>query len=116
MFGAALVVDDEENVCKLLRHLLQRHCDTIDVARDGLDAIERLQSRPYELVFLDIILPKRNGFQVAHAIQGLPRRPKLVVLSAVAKEFEDRFPAGTVLLQKPFDIDRFRALVQDGST
>ena len=46
-----------------------------------------------------------NGLAVSEAIQALPTRPKVIVLSAIARYFAERFPEDTLVLQKPFDID-----------
>ncbi len=103
---AALVVEDEDAVQQLLQMMMMKHCTTVDVAADGEQAIAMLRSGSYDLVLLDLMLPKVNGLTVAEAIQTLPAPPKVIVLSAISRYFADRLPPGTVVLQKPFDIDR----------
>ncbi len=109
--ATALVVEDEESVQRLLQTILRRHCDSIDVASDGETAIAMVRQRAYDLVLLDLMLPKVNGFEVAAAIQELPRRPRVIVLSAIARYFGARFPEGTVVLQKPFELDRLEEVI-----
>ena len=46
------------------------------------------------------------------AIQALPAKPKVIVLSAISRYFADRFPQDTVVLQKPFDIDRIEDVLR----
>jgi CheY-like chemotaxis protein len=104
--AAALIVEDEESVQRLLQAIVRRHCDSVDVAGDGQTAIDIVQQQEYDVVVLDLMLPRVNGFQVLTAIQELPRRPKVIVLSAIARHFQDRFPEETVVLQKPFDLAR----------
>lgn len=113
--GAALIVEDEDAIQELLRTMLQRHCSSIDTASDGERALELLRSRSYDLVLLDLMLPKLNGLAVAEAIQTLPVVPKVIVLSAISRYFADRLPAGTVVLQKPFDIDRLDEAIREVS-
>ena len=103
---AALVVDDDEGVQLLLRNVLQKHCSHIERAFDGERAAELLRAEEFEVVILDLMLPKMNGFEVARMIESLPRQPKLIVLSALSRFFDDRFPADAIILQKPFDITR----------
>jgi DNA-binding response OmpR family regulator len=103
---AALVVEDDDLIQRLLQATLRRHCSSVETAGDGEKAIELLRAAPFDVVVLDIMLPKRNGFEVARAIGGLQPSPKLIVVSGVARDFPDRFPDGTVLLQKPFAIDQ----------
>lgn len=109
--GPALVVEDEESVQRLLQTILRRHCESVDVAGDGQTAIDMVRQRSYDLVLLDLMLPKVNGLEVAAAIQELPRRPRLIVLSAIARYFEDRFSPDTVVLQKPFELDRLEKVI-----
>ncbi|HEX8617904.1 MAG TPA: response regulator [Thermoanaerobaculia bacterium] len=110
---AALIVEDDESVQRLLQVMLRKHCTSIDLAGDGETAIEMVRSGAYDLVLLDLMLPKVNGLAVAEVIQALPVRPKVVVLSAVSRLFADRFPEDTVVLQKPFDINRIEELLRN---
>ena len=103
---AALIVDDDDSVQRLLRVVLRKYCGSIDVAGDGEAAIEMVRGGAYDVVLLDLMLPKANGFAVSEAIQSLEKRPKVIVFSAIARYFTDRFPDDTMVLQKPFDIER----------
>jgi twitching motility two-component system response regulator PilH len=103
---SALVIEDDPSLQELLKAMLERHFRTLDLAWDGEQALARLADSSYDLVVLDLMLPKVNGFEVAAKIQALPSPPKLIVLSALSRYFEDRFPPGTVVLQKPYDIDK----------
>src|SRR5437870_4265252 len=106
---AVLVVEDDDATQQVLRVMLRRHDAAVEAAFDGQTAIERLQSGEFDTVILDLMLPKMNGFQVAQVIRALEPRPKLIVLSALAQHFGDRFPEGTVVLQKPFEVERLDA-------
>jgi CheY-like chemotaxis protein len=114
---AALIVEDDESVQRLLQVVLQKHCTSVDLAADGEAAIAMVRDGSYDVVLLDLMLPKVNGLAVSEAIQALPARPKVIVLSAISRYFTDRFPEDTLVLQKPFDIDRIedalRNLVAD---
>lgn len=101
-----LVVEDDESVRHLVTTFLRRRCSTVDSADDGEQAIALVRSKNYDAIVLDIMLPKANGFQVAEVIRTLNPQPKIIVLSAIARHFEDRFPTGTVVMQKPFELDQ----------
>ncbi|HEY6138938.1 MAG TPA: response regulator [Thermoanaerobaculia bacterium] len=111
-----LVVEDDDETQNLLRALLRRHGAAVQMAEDGERAIELLRVAEFDTVILDLMLPKRNGFEVAGALFTLERRPKLIVVSSLARHFADRFPDGTVMLQKPFDIDQLDAAITNTST
>lgn len=108
-----LIVEDDEDVQRLVQTILRTHCSTIDIAGDGERAVELIETNPYDVVVLDIMLPKKNGFEVAEAIAAMAQPPGLVVLSAIARYFRDRFPAKTFVLQKPFDIKQLEDAVRE---
>lgn len=109
---AVLLVEDDENLQEVLRTLLLRHSTSIDVASDGERAIEMLHQNKYDVVVLDLMLPKKNGLIVADEVASLPHTPRLIVLSVISRYFHDRFPAGTLVLQKPLDIDNLADAVR----
>ena len=108
---AALVVEDDDTVQRLTQVILQKHCSSVDLAGDGEEALKMLQSEAYGLVILDLMLPKVNGLAVLEAIRALPEPPKVIVLSAISRYFADRLPPDTLVLQKPFEIDRLEELI-----
>ena len=88
------------------------HCESVDLAADGEAAIAMVRDGSYDLVLLDLMLPKANGLAVSEAIQALPVKPKVIVLSAISRYFADRFPEDTLVLQKPFDINRIEDVLR----
>ncbi|HKS24951.1 MAG TPA: response regulator [Thermoanaerobaculia bacterium] len=113
---AILVVEDDDTTRNLLRALLRRRGAAVETAGDGERAIELLRGGEFDTVILDLMLPKRNGFEVAGALFTLEPQPKLIVVSSMANHFTDRFPAGTVMLQKPLDIEQLDAAITNTST
>ncbi|MBV8544020.1 MAG: response regulator [Acidobacteria bacterium] len=109
---AVLIVEDDEKLQGLIRTLIARETTSMDIASDGEQAIAMLQSGAYDIVILDLMLPKKNGLEVAEAMAALPQRPHLIVLSGIARYLGDRLPPGTLVLQKPFEIDKLSEAVQ----
>ena len=64
--GAAwiLVVDDDPVNRRLLTHLLEQEGHRVDTAVDGLQALERLQTDPFDVVLLDVLMPEMDGYEV----------------------------------------------------
>ena len=108
---SVLLVEDDADVRLLVKTFLSRQGVIVDVAVDGEQAIAKLQQHRYDIVVLDIMLPKANGFEIAHEIRALEHHPRIVVLSAVARFFADRFPPGTTLIQKPFELAKLAAAI-----
>jgi two-component system response regulator VanR len=109
---ALLIVEDDEKLQDLIRTILTRHATSIDMASDGEQAIDMLQKSSYDVVILDLMLPKTNGLIVAEAVAALTNAPRLIVLSGISRYLSDRLPAGTLILQKPFEIDKLAETVR----
>lgn len=86
-----LIVDDNIDAAQSLAKLLQLQGHDVRVAHDGLQAIELFKAQPCELAFLDLGLPRMNGFELARRIRSLPSpaRVQLVALTGWGQE-EDR--------------------------
>jgi adenylate cyclase len=83
--AAVLVVDDIEANRDLLGRRLQRQGHTVTLAQDGLQALELIQAQPFDLVLLDIMMPKMNGYQVLEHLKADPalRYIPVIMISAV---------------------------------
>ncbi|HEX4130643.1 MAG TPA: response regulator [Pirellulales bacterium] len=76
-----LVVEDNTGAAQMLAKLLKTIWGhDVELAHDGLEALERVQQRRPDVMLLDIGLPQLNGFQVAERLRDLPEsRPTLLV-------------------------------------
>lgn len=83
--AAVLVVDDIEANRDLLGRRLKRHGYTVTVAEDGSQALELMQAQPFDLVLLDIMMPKMNGYQVLEQLKADSslRHIPVIMISAV---------------------------------
>ncbi len=82
-----LVVEDEESFVDALRVGLAREGFDVAVARDGLEAVEVFQSRPIDVVLLDLMLPKMSGLDVCRAIR-LNSSVPIIIVSAKGEEVD----------------------------
>ncbi len=85
-----LIVDDEPNIVVSLEFLMKREGYETVVAGDGEAALDAVVERPPDLVILDVMLPKMNGFEVCQRIRADPRRRgiKIIMLTAKGRETE----------------------------
>jgi adenylate cyclase len=83
--ACVLVVDDNETNRDLLRRRLQKQGYSVTVAENGYQALELIQSEPVDLVLLDIMMPRMNGYQVLEQIKANPdlRHIPVLVISAL---------------------------------
>ncbi len=107
-----LVVEDDPDIRALIRALLRKQGTTIVEAEDGERAMQELQSNEYDAVILDIMLPRHNGFEVAELIRTLPHRPRVIVVSAIARHFAAAFESDCIILQKPFSNEELLAALR----
>lgn len=74
-----LVVDDEPMVREVLARYLQREGYTVDLAVDGADALQRLESTGADLVVLDLMLPRVDGFEVLRRLRAHAETPVIML-------------------------------------
>ncbi len=84
-----LVVDDEPADRKLLADLLAAEGGQVVTARDGREALERLQNERPDLVILDLMMPKVDGFGVVEAIRSRPDWQDVPILIVTAKDLTE---------------------------
>ncbi|MBU5593939.1 response regulator transcription factor [Amphibacillus sp. MSJ-3] len=113
-----LVVDDDPNIRQLITlYLSNSHFDVIE-ARDGLEAIDKLEKEPIDLAIIDIMMPKMDGISLTKEIRDFYKIPILMVTAkGTSQDKVKGFEAGTDdYLVKPFDpielILRVRALLK----
>jgi chemosensory pili system protein ChpA (sensor histidine kinase/response regulator) len=68
-----MVVDDSLTMRKVTSRVLERHNFEVSTARDGVEALERLEERVPDLMLLDIEMPRMDGYELATAMKADPR-------------------------------------------
>lgn len=106
-----LVVEDEEAINELIRRNLSLVGHTCYLAMDGEMALEMIKNKSFDLIVLDIMLPKLDGFEVLEQVQGIP-----TILLTARRSVEDRVK-GLVMgaddyLTKPFEMLELLARVE----
>ena len=82
-----LVVDDEKNICELLSLYLIKEGYEVVCANDGEAAVTKFNAEPFDLVLLDIMLPKKDGWEVCKEIRKVSKTP-IIMLSAKGETFD----------------------------
>ena len=85
--GKILIVDDDLNICELLRLYLEKEGFETSIANDGEAAIERAAQYSPDLILLDIMLPKLDGWQVCREIRKTSETP-IIMLTAKGETFD----------------------------
>jgi len=107
-------VDDEEAVQKLLTYPLRKEGYQVVPALDGFEALERLREDSFDLVVLDVMLPRRDGFDVCRQIRSRSAVP-IIMLTAKAEELDKVLGlelGADDYITKPFSMREFRSRVK----
>ena len=109
-----LIVDDEKASRKSLQKLLKEYSqvEIIDEAQDGLEAVQKIEEKKPDLVFLDIQMPGLNGFEVVRSLTG-EARPKIVFVTAFDQYAVKAFEVNAMdYLLKPIEESRLRQAME----
>jgi CheY-like chemotaxis protein len=110
-----LLADDNEATCTLITALLQADF-VVDVATDGAEAIEKLKSRQYAAILLDLLMPLVDGYAVLAFLQehrpDLLRRVLVVTASLSPRQLQQVKEYNVfAVIAKPFEVDALQAAV-----
>ncbi|HEV2720672.1 MAG TPA: response regulator [Thermoanaerobaculia bacterium] len=108
-----LVVDDDAGTRKLLSTVLLGRGLVVDEAGDGQQALDLIESQPYGVIVLDLLMPVIDGFSVVARLSALTPRPVVLVVSGAAHGVVDRLDPATVhgIIRKPFDAEEIADVV-----
>ena len=84
--GKILVVDDDQNICELLRLYIEKKGFEVRIANDGRKALEIFEEQNPDLIMLDIMLPELDGWQVCREIRKKSQCP-IIMLTAKGEVF-----------------------------
>ena len=85
MSGTILVIDDEPYILRSLSYLLQREGYSVETATNGEEGLQRVRSLRPPLVFLDIMMPHMNGYEVCEQVKQDPSLEGTYVIMLSAK-------------------------------
>ena len=109
-----LVVDDEPAIRALVARIAQRAGFDVDVARDGAEAIVKLDETKFEVVILDLMMPNVDGYGVIDHVRATGGQHPAIILISAADSAAFRRVDGSIvhsIIRKPFDIDVLSDLI-----
>ncbi|MGD9871780.1 MAG: response regulator transcription factor [Thauera sp.] len=116
-----LIADDEQNIVISLEFLMKREGFDVVVANDGEEAVERIRSEHPDLVLLDVMMPKKTGFEVCQEVKADASLATVRILMLTAKGRDTEVAKGLALgadayMTKPFStrelVDKVRSLLE----
>ncbi|MDD3673931.1 MAG: response regulator [Thauera propionica] len=115
-----LIADDEQNIVISLEFLMKREGFDVLVATDGEEAVARIRKDCPDLVLLDVMMPKKSGFEVCQEIKADPALSAVRILMLTAKGRDTEVAKGLALgadayMTKPFStkelVEKVRSLL-----
>ena len=115
-----LIVDDEPNVTTLLGFVLAKGGYNVSTAANGEEAMAKIRETKPSLLILDVMMPKKNGYEVCQEVKSAPDLNDIYIIMLTAKGQEVDRDKGTSLganefVTKPFSpikmVERVRALL-----
>ena len=109
-----LVVDDEKLIVKGIKFSLEQDGMQVDCAYDGEEAIEAARRTEYDMILLDVMLPKHDGFEVCQAIREFSEAP-VIMLTAKAGDMDKILGleyGADDYITKPFNILEVKARIK----
>lgn len=113
----ALVVDDDDPIRTLLAKVVERQNLSVDTARDGVEAIARIDEDGYTVIVLDLMMPRIDGYGVLKHLQKFhPEKLERTIIASAVPESEILKNFGVPVYRihpKPFDMARLIADIQE---
>ena len=110
-----LVVEDEHRIADLLRRALEHERHTVSLAYDGEDGLSQVQLGTFDIIVLDVLLPKLDGFEVCHRLRAAGIATPVLMLTAldaVADRVDGLDAGADDYLTKPFAVAELLARVR----
>lgn len=114
MAKKVLVVDDEKLIVKGIRFSLEQDGMEVDCAYDGEEALEYARNNTYDIILLDVMLPKQNGFEVCQQIREFSNVP-IIMLTARGDDMDKILGldyGADDYMTKPFNILEVKARIK----
>ena len=114
MAGKVLVVDDEKLIVKGIRFSLEQDGMDVDCAYDGEEAFEKAKQNKYDIILLDLMLPKMDGFTVCQQIREFSSVP-IIMLTAKGEDMDKILGleyGADDYITKPFNILEVKARIK----
>ena len=113
-----LIVDDEPNIVISLEFLMKKEGFEVAVASDGEEALAKVASFDPDLILLDVMMPRKSGFEVCESLRSNPKHGGLLIVMLTAKGRDTEVAKGMAIgadayVTKPFSTKELLAKIKD---
>ena len=114
MDNKLLIVDDDHNICDLLKLYFENENYKVRVAHDGIEGVNAFKTFEPDIVLLDIMMPKKDGWQVCREIREISSKP-VIMITAKGEVFDKVLGlelGADDFIVKPFDMKELSARIK----
>ena len=111
-----LVVDDSISMCRSMALILKRNGYSVTTAMDGLEAIDRVKEKPFDVIFMDVKMPGMNGLETYKEIKQTRPEAVVIMMTGYADKHlvEGALQEGAYgAIDKPFDVDNVLTMIDE---
>ncbi len=110
-----LIVDDEQSICEEFRDILQEDGHEVELAHNGPDGIQKVQEQDFDLIFLDVLMPRMEGREVFEKIKQIKSIPVVIMSGFLpANKEKDILSLGAIAcLRKPLDLTKVKDILAE---
>lgn len=113
-----LIADDEPNIVISLEFLLKREGFEVELASDGDDALAKVESFHPDMLLLDVMMPKKSGYEVCETLRAMPEHAGLLIVMVTAKGRDTEVAKGLAIgadayVTKPFSTKDLVTQIRD---
>ena len=112
-----LVVEDKKEVCEVLRDILVNDGHEVETVPDGSEGVKLFKKKDFNLVFTDLGMPRKSGWQVAKEVKKINKNTPVALITGWEVQLDRsklRKSGVDLVINKPFKVDQVLRLVQEG--
>ena len=112
-----LVVEDKEEVCEVLKDILVNGGHEVETVPDGNEGVKLFKKENFNLVFTDLGMPRKSGWQVAKEVKKINKNTPVALITGWEIQLDRsklRKSGVDLVVNKPFKVDQVLRLVQEG--
>lgn len=108
-----LIVDDEKGVCEEFSEILRDEHHDVDTAANAMEGLGKIRANQYDLIFLDVLMPKMEGREALDQIKKISKTPVVIMSGYLPahKEKEIIKTGALGCLKKPLDLSQVFGLI-----
>lgn len=109
-----LVIDDEVGICEEFSEVLHGENHEVDTALNGIEGLEKIRAQEYDIIFLDVLMPRMEGREALEEIKKISPTPVVIMSGYLPshKEKEILHAGAFASLKKPLDLSQVFGLIE----